>query len=176
MRITSVLAFGLFALSSDAFAEELKYFQTLYDMRSVETRTLSIQIAPVDDSVRLSVTLRDKETGVERRHEFDAPVPEIPEPYLMDYSYDCDTAVILLTVQYPWRHDWARYVRIFETYAFREADFEFIDVSDGPLTDIALQDNTHPEELDPKMLPPIGVRCLSEPDGKPFEFVGPATK
>jgi hypothetical protein len=38
------------------------------------------------------------------------------------------------------------------------------------LTDIALQDSTYPEELDADMLPPVGVRCLSEPGGKLFQF------
>ena len=34
----------------------------------------------------------------------------------------------------------------------------------------------HPEELDPDMLPPVGVQCLSEQDGKPFAFVERAIK
>ncbi len=170
MKISLLLALGLIGLSSGALAEELNHFQTLYDERSVETRTLSIQLAPVDESVRFSVTLHDKETGLERRHEFDAPGPGMPEPYLMKYSHDCDISVIQLTVEAPWLHEWPQYVRLLDTYAFREADFEFIDVTDGPLTDIALQDSTYPEELPADMLPPVGVRCLSEPGGKPFEF------
>lgn len=170
MRIASVLALGLFTFPCNALGEELDHFQTLYDERSVKTRTLSIRLAPINENVRFSVTLRDKETGVERHHEFDAPVPEITEPYLMDYSYDCETSVIQLTVKYPIRHDWPQVVRILETYAFRETDFEFIDVTDGPLTDIALQDSNYPEVLPPDMLPPVGVSCLSEASWKPFKF------
>ena len=173
MRSSAVLTLVFFSWSFVASAEELNHFQELYDNRSVETRTLSIQIAPVDENSRFSVTLRAKETGLERRHEFDAPVPETPEPYLMKHSYNCDTSVIQLTVEYPFRHDWPQVVRTLETYAFRESDFEFIDATYGPLTDIALQDSTYPEQLPADMLAPVGVRCLSEPGGKPFEFVEP---
>ena len=176
MRIAAVLALGLIASSLDASAEGLRFFQRYYDEQSVETRTLSIELAPVDESVRFSVTLRDKETGRERRYEFDAPVPEIPEPYLLDYSHHCDKSVILLTVQYPWRHDWPQYVRTLETYAFEAADFEFIDVAFGPLTDITLAEDTAYEPSDLDMLPPIRVRCLEGHDERPFEFFEQETK
>lgn len=176
MRIPSVLTLCLLVLSSDASAEELNHFQTLYDAQSVETRTLSIQLDMVDEDIRFSVMLLDKETGLERLHEFYGQGSNEVSPYQLHESYCCDTSVILLTVEYPWRHALPQYVRVLETYAFRASDFEFIDVSFGPLTDIALQDSTYPEELDADMLPPVGVRCLSEPVGKPFEFVEPVTK
>ena len=176
MRFPPVQTLCLLVLSSDASADELNHFQTLYDARSVETRTLSIRLAPVDESVRFSVSLRDKETGLEKIHEFDAPVPEIPAAYQMEHGYYCDTSVILLTVDYPWRHAWPQVVRILDTYAFRESDFEFIDVTFGPLTDIALADDTAYEPSDIDMLPPIRVRCLVGLDEKPFEFFGQETK
>ena len=176
MRVAPALALGLFASSPDASADPLRFFPRYYDERSVETQTLSIKLAPADVSVRFSVTLRDKETGHEMSHEFDAPVPEIPESFQMESGYYCDTPVILLTVEYPWRHDLPQYVRVLDTYAFRASDLAFIDVAFGPLTDIALQDSTYPEELDPDMLPPVGVQCLSEQDGKPFAFVERAIK
>ena len=129
MRIASVLTFGLFVLSFDASAEELNHFQTLYDEWSVETRTLSIRLESLDEDVRFSVTLHDKETGLERRHEFDGQGSNEAFPYLMEQNHYCDTSVILLTVQYPWRHALPQYVRVLETYAFRSKDFEFIDVT-----------------------------------------------
>lgn len=170
MRLPSILAFGLFVIGSAASAEELNHFQTLYGEHSVETRTLLIRLDAVDEDVRFSVTLRDKETGLERLHEFDGEGSNDVTLYQLHGSYYCDTSVVLLSVKYPWRHNLPQYVRVLDTYAFREADFEFIDVTDGPLTDIALQDSSYPEELDPDMLPPIGVHCLSNPTGKPFEF------
>lgn len=176
MRSASVFAFGLIVLSSDAPAEELNHFQTLYDEWSVETRTLSIRLGSLDEDVHFSVTLHDKETGLERRHEFDGQGSNEAFPYMMEQNHYCDTSVILLTVQYPWRHALPQYVRVLETYAFRSKDFEFIDVTFGPLTDIALADNTAYEASDLEMLPPIRVRCLAEGNGKPFEFVEEETK
>lgn len=166
----------LVALAVDGSAEDLGSFQTLLGHRSIETRTLTIRLAPVDDDIRFSVTLTNKDTGIRRNHEFDAPVPEMPVPFQMEESYYCDTSVVLLTVEYPWRHDWPQVARTMETYAFRDSDLEFIDVAFGPLTDIALADDTayEPSELD--MLPPIRVRCLAGRDEKPFEFFEQETK
>lgn len=156
-------------------AQEVIYRNTLSE-QSIETRRLSIRLGSVDDDVRFAITLTNKETGLRRYHEFDAPVPEMPEPFQMEKSYYCDASVVLLTVEYPWRHDWPQVVRTMETYAFRESDFEFIDVAFGPLTDIALADDTAygPSDLD--MLPPIRVRCLTGQDEKPFEFLEQETK
>ena len=152
-------------------AEELTHFQTLYDLESVTSRTLSIQLDSVDDDVRFSVTLRNEETGFERRHEFDGQGASDPSPYLLEYRYACGVDVILLTVEYPWRHALPKYVRMLETRAFRESDFEFIDVAIGPLTDIALMDSSDPESSNLKMLPPILVECLPEGSWPPFRFV-----
>lgn len=176
MKLCSAVTVGLLALSSDGSAEDMGPFQTLLDYRSVETRTLSIILAPVDEDIRFSITLRNKETGIRRHHEFDAPVPETPEPFQMEEISYCGMSVVLLTVQYPWRHDWLEVVRTMETYAFRESDFAFIDVADGPLTDIALAEQSAYEPSDFDMLPPVGVRCLPEPGEKPFQFFQRVTK
>ena len=93
------------------------------------------------DDVRVSVTLL-RETGIERRHEFEAPVPETPMSFQFERGYMCDTAIILLTVEYPWRHDWPQTMRTLDTLAFRTSDLAFIDIPPGPLTDIALLDAT----------------------------------
>jgi hypothetical protein len=124
----------------------------------------------VDEDVLFSVTLRNKETGLERLCGFFGQGSNEVSPYLLHETYCCDTLVILVTVQYPWRHALPRYVRILETYAFRASDFAFIDMTPGPLTDIALADDTacDPSEID--MLPPIKVRCRVDHDEKPFEF------
>lgn len=155
----------------EVFAEEMGYHQTLYDLYSVATRTLAIELDPIDDDVRFSVTLTNKETGFERRHEFDGQGTNDPSPYLLEYRYDCGTDVILLTVEYPWRHALPMYVRVLETFAFRDSDFEFIDVAIGPATDIALLDSTVPESKDLNMQPPILVECLPKDSKVPFRFV-----
>jgi hypothetical protein len=88
----------------------------------------------------------------------------------------CDTTTILLTIQFPWRHDLPEYSRILDTYAFRSSDFAFIDVAYGTLTDIALAEETAYDPADLDMLPPIRVRCLIGQDEKPFEFFRQETK
>jgi hypothetical protein len=153
------------------FAQGLDYFQTLYDETSVETRTLSIELDSVDEDVRFSVTLTNLDTGFERRHEFDGQGASDPSPYLLEYRYDCGTDVILLTIEYPWRHALPMYVRVLETFAFRESDFEFIDVAFGTAADIALMDSTVPESKDLNMQPPILVECLPKGSEVPFRFV-----
>ena len=87
--------------------------------------------------------------------------------------HGCETSTILLTLEYPWRHDLPQYNRVLETYAFRTSDFVFIDVAYGPLTDIALADDMAYELSDVDMLPPISVRCLNGQVEKPFEFFAP---
>lgn len=151
-------------------AQELSHFQTLFDKDSVETRTLMIRLDPVDDDVRFAVTLRDKETGLVIRHEFDGEGTNDPSPFQFEESYLCGTPVILLTVQYPWRHALPEFVRVLETIAFRRTDFAFIDVAFGPLTDIALAYDSAYELADQDMLPPIRVRCLGGQYEKTFEF------
>ena len=88
----------------------------------------------------------------------------------------CDTTTILLTIEYPSRHNLPQYNRVLETFAFRSSDFAFIDVAYGPLTDIALADDMAYEFSDVEMLPPIKVRCPSGQVGTPFEFFEPNPK
>jgi hypothetical protein len=157
-------------------AQELSHFQTIFDENAVETQSLMIRLDPVNDDVRFAVTLRDKENGTVRRHEFDGQGTNDPSPFLLEESYLCGTPVILLTVQYPWRHALPEFTRVLDTLAFRETDFAFIDIAFGPLTDIALAEDTFYEPSDLDMLPPIRVRCLTGQDGKPFEFFEKVTK
>lgn len=151
-------------------ADILDHFQVLYTEDSVETRQLFIKLESVDDDVRFSVTLENRETGLKRRHEFDGQGASDPDPFLVAHRHYCDTPVILLTVEYPWRHDLPQYVPVLDTFAFRASDLEFIDYTYGPLTDIALTDVSAyaPSELD--MVPPIRVQCRLVSDVKPFEF------
>jgi hypothetical protein len=172
------LVIGLVASMSSigsASAQEVIYRNTLSE-QIVETRTLSIQLESVDEDVRFAVTLRNKETGVVERHEFDGEGASDPSPFQFEESYLCGTPVILLTVQYPWRHALPEFVRVLDTFAFRRTDFAFIDVAFGPLTDIALADDSAYDPEDLEMLPPIRVHCLNGQDGKPFEFSEKATK
>ena len=63
--------------------------------------------------------------------------------------------------------------RVLLTFAFRRSDFAFIDVAYGPVTAIALADDTAYELADQDMLPPIRVRCLNGQHDKTFEFFAP---
>ena len=176
MRLLSMLTLGLCVISFGSLADGIRPYQVLYDDRGVETKLFSISLAPVDHDVRFSIVLTDKETGAQRRHEFDAPVPEVPEPFQMQQSYYCGAPVILLSVEYSWRHNWQEVRRIMETYAFRSTDFAFIDVAFGPLTDIALAEDSAYDPTDLEILPPIRVRCLTGQVEKPFEFFRQETK
>lgn len=176
MRLPSVSALGLFVFSSAASAEEPSHFQTLFDERSVETRNLTIKVDPVGEDVDFLVTLRNNETGFERTHEFEGEGANDPTPFQLENVYYCDAPVILLTVEYPWRHSLPEFVRVLDTFAFRESDFAFIDTAHGPLTDIALADDTAYEPSQLVMLPPIRVRCLAGGKGKPFKFIEEETK
>jgi len=153
-----------------AIAGTLSPFQTLYDRDRVETSDLLIVLAPADEDVRFSITLRDKTTGVERRHETDGEGGNDPNPFLLGHGYYCETPVILLTIRYPWRHALPLRRQLLQTYAFRTADFALIDTVFGPLTDISLLDDRETEEQD-EFAPPIGVQCLREPAHLPFRFV-----
>lgn len=170
MRTLLFILVASFAFIDTSFAQEVIYRNTL-DEQSVETDDLFIGLDSVDDDVRFSVRLTNTKTGFTRRHEFDGQGASDPSPYLLEYRYDCGVDVILLTVEYPWRHALPMYVRMLETLAFRESDFEFIDVAIGPLTDIALMDSSDPDSANLKMLPPILVECLPDDAGVPFRFV-----
>lgn len=63
-----------------------------------------------------------------------------------------------------------------EPIAVRPDAYAFIAVACGPLTDIALADDTAYDPADLDMLPPIRVRCLTGQDQKPFEFFRQETK
>lgn len=66
--------------------------------------------------------------------------------------------------------------RIIEIYAFRLADFAFVDVAFGPFTDIALAGDSAYDPANLEMLPPIRVRCLTSQVEKPFGFYRQETK
>lgn len=158
--------FPAFGVSADI----LDHFQVLYTEDSVETKQLSIKLESVDDDVRFSVTIENRETGKKRRHEFDGQGASDPDPFLVAHRHYCDTPVILLTVEYPWRHNLPQYVQVLDTFAFRASDLEFIDSTFGPLTDIALTDVSAYAPSEMNMLPPIRVQCRFANDVKPFEF------
>lgn len=149
--------------------------QTTFDGPTVETPELRIELRPVAED-RFTINMTDKVTGLQIGHEFEGEGANDPEPFLLVRSRYCDTPVILLTVKFPWRHALPQYLRVLETYAFRASDFNFVDATFGPLTDIALTDDSAyaPSELD--MLPPIRVHCLLGNDAKPFEFFEQETK
>lgn len=149
--------------------------QTTYDGSTVETPELRVELRPVGDD-RFAIGLTDKVTGLREGHEFEGEGANDPSPFLLAHSRYCDTSVIMLTVEYPWRHDLPEFQRVLSTFAFRRSDFAFIDVAFGPLTDIALADDTAYELADLDMLPPIRVRCLLGNDAKPFEFFEQETK
>lgn len=149
--------------------------QTTYNGPTVETPEMRIELRPLGED-QFTSHLTDKMTGLQASHEFLGEGANDPEPFLLVTSQYCDTPVILLTVKFPWRHALPQYLRVLETYAFRASDFKFVDATFGPLTDIALTDDTaySPSELD--MLPLIRVHCLLGNDAKPFEFLEQETK
>lgn len=163
-------ALAFYLLSSNTMSAQEVIYRNSLSEQSVETPELSISLRPVDDEVRFEVILINKETGVRARHEFDGEGANDPAPIQLAQMLYCGVPVILLTVEYPWRHDTPEFQRVLSTFAFRESDFKFIDVASGPLTDIALSDQSDYEPSDFDMLPPVGVRCLPEPGKKPFQF------
>ncbi len=170
MMRSFALALGLVLSPACLSAEELSHFQTLYDLKSVTSKNLRIQLDPVDDDVRFSVTMIDQESGFQRRHEFEGQGLNDVTPYLLEERYACGVDYILLTVEYPWRHDLPQYVLVLDTFAFRASDFEYIDHTFGSLTDIAIMDSWNPER-DLDMMPPVLVECLPERSSPPFRFV-----
>lgn len=143
--------------------------QTTYDGPTVDTHELRIELRPVGED-QFAIHLTDKVTGMQEGHEFEGEGANDPEPFLLVQSQYCDTSVILLTIKFPWRHALPQFRWILKTYAFRASDFKFVDATFGPLTDIALTDDTAYESSEIEMLPPIRVRCLFGHDEKPFEF------
>jgi hypothetical protein len=93
------------------------------------------------------------------------------EPFLIVEGRYCDTSVILLTIEFPWRHSLPQYSRVLDTYAFRMSDLAYVDMTAGPATDIALLDGSEIEAEDMSMQPPILVECIPDRGGRPFKFV-----
>lgn len=149
--------------------------QTTYDGSTVGTPELRVELRPIADD-RFAIDLTDKPSGQRRSHEFEGEGANDPSPFLLAYGRYCDIAVILLTVEYPWRHDLPEFQRVLSTFAFSQSNFAFIDVAYGALTEIALADDTAYDPGDVDMLPPIRVRCLTGQDERPFEFYREGTK
>ena len=149
--------------------------QTTYDGPTVETPELRVELRPVGED-EFAVQLTDKVTGLRESHEFEGEGANDPEPFLLFEGRYCDTPVILLTIKFPWRHALPQFRRVLVTYAFRTSDLAFIEDATGPLTDIALADDTAYDPSETVMLTPIRVRCLLGNDEKPFEFFEPETK
>lgn len=103
-------------------------------------------------------------------YEFDGEGANDPQPFLMVEGRYCNTSVILLTIEFPWRHSLQQYTRVLDTYAFRTSDLAYIDMTAGPVTDIALVDSSETEAEDMSMQPPILVECISDHVGGPFRF------
>ncbi|MCA3455029.1 MAG: hypothetical protein IOC92_04030 [Rhodobacter sp.] len=149
--------------------------QTTYNGSTVETPELRIEHRPVGDDW-FEIGLTDKVAGLRVGHEFEGEGANDPSPFLLAHGRYCDTSVIMLTVEYPWRHDLPEFQRVLSTFAFSQSDFAFIDEAYGTLTDIALAEETAYDRADLDMLPPIRVRCLTGQDEKPFEFFRQETK
>jgi len=87
VRSQLFIAFVGGVCAASVSAQELGHFQTLLDKASVETRTLMIRLDRVNDDVRFAVTLRDKETGLVIRHEFDGEGTNDPSPFQFEEGY-----------------------------------------------------------------------------------------
>lgn len=143
--------------------------QTIYNGPTVESPELKVELQPQGED-RFAIFLTDQVTGRQVRHEFDEEGANDPEPFLMVEGRYCNTSVILLTIQFPWRHSLPQYSRVLDTYAFRSSDLAYIDMTIGPVTDIALLDSSQISAEDMSMQPLILVECLSDPSGSPFRF------
>lgn len=143
--------------------------QTIYDGPTVESPELRVELRSRGED-RFAIYLTDKVTGRQVHYEFDGEGANDPEPFLMVDGRYCNTSAILLTIEFPWRHSLAQYSRVLDTYAFRSSDLAYIDMTIGPVTDIALLDSSRIEAEDMSMQPPILVECLSDPSGSPFRF------
>lgn len=143
--------------------------QTIFDGASVESAELRVELRPRGDD-RFAIYLTDKVTGRQVDYEFDGDGANDPEPFIMVEGRYCNTSVILLTIEFPWRHSLQQYTRVLDTYAFRTSDLAYIDMTAGPVTDIALLDSSEIEAEDLSMQPPILVECISDLAGSPFRF------
>lgn len=170
MKKIPLLALIFISFGSDANADRVDPFRTLYRTSSVETDSLKIVLEPLGDGELFSITLSSAETGAIRRHVFEGEGANDPSPFLLRERVYCGTSVILLTIEYPYRHELPQPSLVLDTYAFRREDFAFIDVVQGPLTDIALQDDGEDAELPVELLPPVGVHCQTDPANGPLKF------
>lgn len=144
--------------------------QTIFDGPSVETAELRVELRPQGEG-RFAIHLDDKTSGRQVAYEFDGEGANDPEPILMVEGRYCDTSVILLTIEFPWRHSLPQYSRVLDTYAFRMSDLAYVDMTAGPATDIALLDSSEIEAEDMSMQPPILVECIGDRGGSVFRFV-----
>lgn len=144
--------------------------QTIFDGPSVETVELRVELRPHGED-RFAINLTDKTTGRQVHYEFDGEGANDPEPFLIVEGRYCDTSVILLTIEFPWRHSLPQYSRVLDTYAFRTSDLAYVDMTAGPATDIALLDNSEIEAEDMSMQPPILVECIGDRGGSLFRFI-----
>lgn len=143
--------------------------QTIFDGPSVETAELRVELRPQGED-RFDIYLTDKTTGRQVHYEFDGEGANDPEPLLIVEGRYCDTSVILLTIEFPWRHSLPQYSRVLDTYAFRMSDLAYVDMTAGPATDIALHDGSETEAEDMSMQPPILVECIGDRGGSLFRF------
>lgn len=169
MRRTLLTIFAWAVSSFAVAAQEVVYRSNLAE-QSVETADLLIVLEPVDEDVRFAITLHNKQTGLERQYEFDGEGASDPRPFQLASMHYCGSPVVLLTVEYPWRHELPQYVRALETFAFHSSDFAFIDKTFGPLTDIAILDSQDHGGEDFGMQPPVLVQCLYDRAALPFIF------
>lgn len=158
--LTAVLLMGLASRSLG---------QTIFDGLSVETAELRVELRPKGED-RFAIYLTDKTTGRQVDYEFDGEGANDPEPFLIVEDRYCDTSVILLTIEFPWRHSLPQHSRVLDTYAFRRSDLAYIDMTAGPVTDIAMRDTSQIETEDMPMQPPILVECISDRSVAPFRF------
>lgn len=144
--------------------------QTIFDGPSVETAELRVELRPQGED-RFAIHLTDKTTGLQVHYEFEGEGANEPEPFLIVEGRYCHTSVILLTIEFPWRHSLPQYSRVLDTYAFRMSDLAYVDMTVGPATDIALLDSSETDAEDISMQPPILVECIADRGGGPFRFV-----
>lgn len=144
--------------------------QTIFDGPSVETAELRVELRPQGED-RFDIYLTDKTTGRQVHYEFAGEGANDPEPFLIVEGRYCDTSVILLTIEFPWRHSLPQYSRVLDTYAFRMSDLTYVDMTAGPATDIALLDSSEIEAEDMSMQAPILVECIGDRGGSLFRFV-----
>uniref|UniRef100_UPI001B7D80EE hypothetical protein n=1 Tax=Tabrizicola sp. YIM 78059 TaxID=2529861 RepID=UPI001B7D80EE len=140
-----------------------------FDGPSVETPELRVELRPQGED-RFAIHMTDKTTGRQVDYAFDGEGANDPEPFLIVEGRYCDTSVILLTIEFPWRHSLPQYSRVLDTYAFRRSDLAYIDMTAGPVTDISMRDSSQIETEDMPMQPPILVECISDHSAGLFQF------